>query len=460
MRQFPCPAIRRSSLVCVLVLAGAGPAHAGNWPRWRGPDGTGVSQETGLPTAWSEADGLVWKCDLPEWGNSSPVVWGDAIFVTAQKDDELLLVKLSKKSKGIEWTRQAGSGKTKVANYGFKPPGERGSQAFHATQNLASPSAATDGDIVAAHFGNGDLAAYDFAGNRLWARNLQEDHGTYTIWWGHANSPVIHGDLVISVCMQDSMKDVWEKPAQSYVVAHEKRTGKEKWKTLRMTGATSEPCDAYTTPMFHSTPDGTEMIVVGGTWIDAYEPATGKQLWCLPGTGGNRTITGPALGNGMLYTTVGMRGPLLAVKLGGKGELPQESVAWRYSQSTPDSASPVVWGDLVFMVNDGGFATCLDAKTGERHWKEKLSGDHRASPVAAEGRVYFLNTAGLTTVVAASPRFEKVAENKIGDTTIASPAISDGCMYLRGKKALWCVGRKVDSQQSTVDSTEPGGGGG
>jgi outer membrane protein assembly factor BamB len=127
----------------------------------------------------------------------------------------------------------------------------RGQQKFHATQNLASPSCTVDGEVVVAHFGNGDLAAYDFAGNRLWSRNLQEDFGKYTIWWGHANSPVLHGDAVISVCMQDSLVDLGQQPSPSYVVAHHKRTGQLLWHTPRPTAATSEPCDSYTTPVFH-----------------------------------------------------------------------------------------------------------------------------------------------------------------------------------------------------------------
>jgi outer membrane protein assembly factor BamB len=428
-------------MTCLYLVPGGG-ALAGNWPQWRGPLGTGVSDETGLPVEWSESSGIAWKCDLPGWGNSTPAIWGDAVFVTSQEGDDLLLVKVSKKSGSIEWTRKVGSSKLDPAPKGEKDPQRRGTQDFHATQNMASPSPVTDGERVIVHFGSGDIASYDFAGERRWARNLQKDHGTYTIWWGHANSPVLHGDLVISVCMQDSLKDIPGKSADSYVVAHDKRTGAEKWKTLRMTGAASEPCDSYTTPIFHETGGRTEMLVVGGTWIDAYDPATGKQLWYLPGIGGNRTITGPTVSGDMLYTVVGMRGPLLAVKIGGSGKLSGEAILWKHAEGTPDSGSPVVWGDLVFIASDGGIASCLDATSGKLHWKQRLSSSNRASPLAAEGRVYFVGMDAVTTVVAASAKFEKIAENRLSGETFSSLAVSDGRMYLRCRKALYCIERK------------------
>lgn len=414
-------------------------ASAGDWPNWRGPEGTGASLETGLPLEWAEAKNVEWRCPLPEWGNSTPAILGDAIFLTSHEGERLLVVKISKKARAIEWTREVGRGDTPRTGGARSGPGAAPGQKFHATQNLASPSPVTDGKVVGVHFGNGDLAAYDFDGKLLWKRNLQADHGTYTIWWGHANSPVIHGDLLISVCMQDSLTDIRSTPSPSYVVAHDKRTGKEVWKTPRMTGATSEPCDAYTTPLLHDTPDGIEMIVVGGTWVDAYAPSSGERLWHLPAVGGNRTITGPTIAHGMLYFTVGMRGPIQALKLAGRGEIPSSAIAWRYEDATPDTPCPVVWGDLLFMVSDGGTATCLDAHSGERVWRERLKGDHRASPLAAEGRIYFTNMKGRTTVVAAAREFRRLAENAVDDETIASLAVSDGRIYIRGHKALTCI---------------------
>jgi outer membrane protein assembly factor BamB len=421
-----------------LFAATPPPVQADNWPQWRGPDGNGVSRETGLPVAWAEGSGVVWKCPLPEWGNSTPAIWGDAIFLTSHLDDrQLLLLKINRQTGQIEWTRQVGTGSCLRG-----PPGSyRGRQKFHADHNLATPSPVTDGRLVVVHFGNGDLAAYDFDGQQLWKRNLQEDHGRYTIWWGHANSPVLYEDLVISVCMQDSCRDIQDQPAPSYVVAHDKRSGRQRWKTLRMTDATRESCDAYTTPIFWQVGGRLEMVVMGGQMLDAYEPATGKRLWYLPGLVGNRLIPSPVAAGEMIYAVQGMRRALLAVKPGGQGKRSRDDIVWDFDQGTPDSPTPVVTGEWLFMVSNEGIARCLDAHSGRVLWKERLKGQYRASPLAAEGRVYFLNMEGLTTVVSAFSRYDRLTENQLDDRTIASPATSDGQLFIRGRKWLYCLSR-------------------
>jgi outer membrane protein assembly factor BamB len=432
-------------LMVVSALAAGGPAAsggAGNWPQWRGPQGTGLSAESGLPREWSEEGSVIWKLKLPEWGTSTPAIWGDALFVTAHQGDDLLLLSISKKSGRIDWTRKVGSEAAPRMPLRIKNPEERRAQRFHQVHNYASPSPVTDGERVVVHFGNGELAAYDFSGNRKWSRNLAVDHGPYTIWWGHANSPVLHGDLVISVCMQDSLADLGGPVSPSYLVAHDKRTGEERWKTLRKTQATAEQCDSYTTPVFHRTAGGVEMVVIGGNQLDGYDPATGKQLWFLPGITGNRTITGAVVAEDRAYCTIGMHGAFLSVKLGGRGELPRESIAWKEEKATPDSPSPLITGGLVFLVTDGGIASCLDARSGKLHWRERLGGDFRASPIAAEGKIYCVNMAGVTSVLAASPTFEKLAENTLADEVIASPAVSEGRLFIRGRRSLYSLGKR------------------
>ncbi|OHB68481.1 MAG: serine/threonine protein kinase [Planctomycetes bacterium RBG_13_63_9] len=441
------PVAMLSVLTAALVTAVALPARAENWPQWRGPSGDGVCCESGLPIAWSEQSGLLWKCPLPEWGTSTPAIWGDAIFVTSHEDDQrLLLLRIDKATGTIEWTRQVGTGSAPRAPALRKSPEKRRHQEFHRTQNLASPSPVTDGEVVVAHFGNGDLAAYDFDGRQLWCRNLQKDYGDYTIWWGHANSPVLHQDLVISVCMQDSCRDLPGEPSESYVVAHDKRTGMQKWKTLRTTEATQEHCDAYTTPIFRQADDDRaggrlEMVVMGGQVLDAYDPATGQQSWRLAGLVGNRVIPNPVAAQGMIYATQGMSRALLAVSPDGDGEQSRERIVWQFDQGTSDSPSPVVWGEHLYFVTINGIARSLDAQTGQVRWKERLKGEYYASPIAAEGRIYFLNMEGLATVVSASPRFDRLTLNQLDDETIASPAVSDGKLFLRGRKWLYCLGK-------------------
>jgi outer membrane protein assembly factor BamB len=422
-------------MLAAMMWCLAGMAGAGDWPQWRGPRGDSTSDETGLPVAWGEEVGIDWKVELPQWGTSTPAISGDAIFVTSHQDEKLLLVKLKKATGEMLWTRQAGTGTA-------QREGENREQKFHRLHNLASPSPVTDGEQVIVHFGTGDLVAYDVDGQELWRHNLAEEHGRYTIWWGHANSPVLFDDLVISVCMQDSQAGVSEDGtlAPSYLVAHDKRTGRQRWKSMRMTGAEAEECDAYTTPVLHRTADRWELVVMGGNQLDAYDPATGRQLWHLPGLIGGRTVTGPTVGLGMVFCTRGMKGPLVAVRLEGEGKLTRQSIVWQYDQGTPDTCCPVLWGELLFTVADNGMARCFNAYTGQLQWTERLPGEYKASPLAAEGRIYFLNTQGLCTVVSAATRFEMLAENQLDDETLASPAVSDGRIYLRGKRRLYAVG--------------------
>jgi outer membrane protein assembly factor BamB len=428
----------------VMVLTAIpAPLSAGDWPQWRGPEGTGISRERNLPINWNSERGILWKTEIPEWGDSTPAIWGEAIFITSQHDDNLLLLRLNKADGKIVWTQTVGSGSVKRAPIKAKSAEERREQKFHDKQNMASPSPVTNGKIVVVHFGNGELAAYDFDGHQLWHRNLQEDYGNYTIWWGHANSPVIFGKNVVSVCMQDSLADIAKPPVESYIVAHDLMSGRERWKIVRTTKANSEECDAYTTPLITQVDGQPQMIVMGGNQVDGYDPASGKQLWYLPGIKGGRTVTSPTVADGLLYVTQGKGGPLLAIKLGGTGELTRRDIVWKYDQGTPDSSTPVVWEDHLFAVTDGGIARAFDAHSGRSDWVPplRLKGDYKVSPIAAEGRIYFLNTHGLCTVVAAGSHPEKLAENEIDDETIASPAISDGRIYFRGRKALWCLGR-------------------
>ena len=430
-------------MLAICVFAGAAiSARADNWPEWRGPEGDGTSREANLPLVWNKALGIQWRCPLPGWGDSTPAIWENSVFVTAQVDNrKLLLLKIDKPTGRIEWTRQVGEGACPDKPVDETSKDKRRHQTFEKSHNFASPSPVTDGQCVVVHFGNGDLAAYDFDGHQLWHRNLQKDYGDYTIWWGHANSPVLCDGLVISICIQDSCTESPGQPSPSYVVAHDVRTGEERWKTMRMTSAKHESCDSYVTPILWKNGDRLELVVLGGLVLDAYEPATGKRLWQLPGLIGSRTITSPVSGHGMIFATQGMRQPMLAVRPGGDGNRTRRDVVWHFDQGTPDSSTPVVCGQSLFFVTNDGIARCLDAESGRVRWKSRLKGEYRASPVAADGRIYFLNTQGLTTVVAAASRFDRLAENLLNDDTLASPAISDGRIYIRGWKALYCIGK-------------------
>jgi outer membrane protein assembly factor BamB len=421
----------------IVYLAMCGVARADNWPQWRGPQGSGVSKESQLPLVWNEKRGVLWKATLPGTGASTPAIWEDAVFVTSDDDKgRLLLQRIDRTSGDTLWTQVVGEGQAVRT----APP--RSKQKFHPLHNLASPSPVTDGKRVVAHFGNGDLACYDFAGVQIWKRNLQKDYGDYTIWWGHANSPVVIGNAVISVCMQDSLEDVQASPVESYIVAHDLRDGHERWKTTRKTSAQAEAGDAYTTPVVVEFEGKRQVIVSGGNQIDAYDPITGKQLWYFSGLNGGRTVTGPTHEDGLVFATAGMKNELVALSLGKTGQLNHRDVLWRLGQGTPDTCTPVAWNRLLFMVTDDGIARCCDALTGQFKWRGRLKGEYKASPIAAGGRIYFLNTTGLCTIVSATPKYDRIIENQLDDETIASPVISDGKIFIRGKKVLYCIGSR------------------
>jgi outer membrane protein assembly factor BamB len=441
--------IKASLVFFLVILVTAVSLHAEDWPNWRGPRQNGTSAESVVPLHWEwtegdeDADGtsrnVVWRTELPEFGNGTPIFWEEAIFLTAQNEDgKLLLMRLERESGELVWTREVGEGDIPRND----DVDGRGRQKFHNEQNLASSSAVTDGQVVAVHFGNGDTAVYGFDGNRLWKRNMQEEHAPYSIWWGHANSPVLCEDLVILVSMQDSCEDLQATPVESYVAAYDKTTGALRWKTSRMTDADAEHCDSYTTPLLRYVGGRMELILMGGEVLDAYNPATGERLWFLENVNGNRVITGPAIVGDRIYLTHGMRGPTIGLQIpaNSSGELDWDDVLlWVAEGNTPDSPCPAVDDGLVYTVSDRGIAKCIDAETGEPYWEERLQGAHRSSPLVVADRVYFLNMEGNATVVKAGPEFELLAENKIDDRTLATPIASEGRLYIRGWKSLICI---------------------
>lgn len=408
------------------------------WPQWRGPHGDSVVgspndptvSTTHLPTKWSKTENVAWRVLLPGWGTSTPAIFGDAIFVTSQEDDKLFVLRLDRATGKTAWQREAGTGTP-------RRKGPVGPGRFHDEHNMATPSPVVDGEHLWVHFGNGDLLCYDHAGNKKWAVNLTDNHGIYTIWWGHGNSPVLVGDVIVSACMQDP-----KGGGKSYVVAHDKRTGKQVWSTDRTTGSKDEWADSYTTPLVRMVDGKAEVIVFGGNQLDGYDPATGVRRWHAKPYNGNRVISGPTLVGDVVYAVQGMRGPLFAVKAGGAGDVTEANTLWKYAGTTPDSASPVLANGLVFLATNAGVGVCVDAKTGAEVWKERLSSGFRATPLVFRDQVYFFGKDGKTSIVKASRTFEVVAEANLGEDITASPAVAERNLYLRTKEALYRIGEK------------------
>lgn len=431
---------RRSLLMCMTLIIGViSPAQAENWPQFRGPYATGRSADPNLPIIWHEGRGVVWKSPLPADGASTPAVWGDGVFLTGQAPDgKLVALGIERKTGKIAWTTEIGSGEV-PRSAGKGPP--RGAQSFHPLHNFATPSPTTDGETVLVHFGNGDLAALDFSGQIRWKRNLATDYGGLTNWYGRASSPVIHSGLAIIVCMQDRLDGTDQPPAESYVVAYDLKTGRQQWKTSRPTKTLAEQADAYTTPVIAELNGEPQLIVMGANQLDGYNPASGERLWKITGLVGGRTVPSPLVGFDTIFAVRGLRGEVFAARPRGSGDNDFKSILWSHSEGAPDCCSPALWNDLLFIVSDDGFARCLHAPSGNVKWKQRLKGSYRASPVAVSGRVLFLNTDGLCTVVSAQPRFDKLVENQLDDQFLASPAVADNRLFLRGKKSLYCISK-------------------
>jgi outer membrane protein assembly factor BamB len=399
------------------------------WPQWRGPTADSVAPGRGLPTQWSKTENIDWKTPVPGWGTSTPAIWQDAVFVTTQDKDRLLFLRLDAKHGKIVWQREVGQGTPRRTGLVGHP------LRFHDEHNMASPSPITDGKHVWVHFGNGDLACYDFAGEKVWAANLAKSYGIYSIWWGHANSPILFGDLLINVCIQDP-KD----GGKSYVVALDKLTGKEVWFKLRDTGAKGEPADSYTTPLLLHAKDHAELIVFGGNVLDAYDPATGAALWQCSIFKGNRVISGPTLSGDTVYAVQGMFGPLFAVRAGGAKDVTETHVRWKYVGATPDAACPVVANGLVFLAHNDGVVVCVDAATAKGVWKERLGNKFRATPLVSDGKIYFFSKEGKAIIVDANRAFRVLAEADLGEDIMASPAAAHGSLFIRTKEHVYRIG--------------------
>lgn len=428
----------------LLVLATSGPVTAENWPRWRGPLGTGVSPERNLPRRWGPED-VAWKASLAGTGVSSPVVWGERVFVTSQRGRSDLKpgrhprLARDEDAPAEEPLDAAGEGGATFVVEAFHRAGGRrlwehrlpaagALPAVHEKHNLASPSPVTDGERVYAWFGTGQLVALTVDGKVAWQRHLGEENGPFEINWGHGSSPALHGDLLLLLC--------YHEPA-SYLLAVDKRTGKTRWKVDRGRNVRS-----YSTPVVIPGPSGDEVIVNSTEGLHAYDASTGTLLWHA-GESHNFAIPVPSFHDGVLYASRGYRsGPYMALRTGGRGDVGATHVKWQAPTGAPYISSLLHYQGLIYMASDAGIVTCVDAATGEKLWQERTGGIFSASPVAGDGKVYFMSETGETIVFEAGRKPRLLERNRIAGRIVASPAISDGVLYVRTDDALVAIGRR------------------
>jgi len=401
-------------LLCLampLILIFSDAALAENWPGWRGPRGDGTSMEKNVPIRWSGTQNILWKVPIPGKGHASPIVWGRHIFVaTAIKEKkQRILLCLDRKDGKILWQRVV-----------LEAPLER----TNSLNSYASSTPATDGQRVYISFLDRDkmfIAAYDFDGNRLW----EVRPGVFASMHGYCSSPVLWKDKVIVNGDHDG---------PSYIVALSRATGQTIWKTPRPNRTRS-----YCTPIIRQIDGRNQMVLSGTMCLASYDPDTGKQHWLIDGP--TEQFVASIVYNGeLLFMTCGFPDRFIqAIRPDGRGNVTDTHVLWQKDRDCSYVPSPIAFGPYFLVVADNGVATCFEAKTGKSCWRERLGPHYSASLVSANGLVYFLSDKGVMTVVKPGAELEIVARNELGQNTYASPAISDGQIFLRGAKHLYCI---------------------
>ncbi len=382
------------------------------WPRWRGPSGQGVVEDGDYPDTWSDTTNVLWKTAVPGGGHSSPIVWGDRIFLTTSQNRGRRVSILSfRRSDGeLLWETDAPEGRPEYT---------------HGKNSPASATATTDGERVYASFGSRGMLAVDFDGNIVWHREF----GRIDNYHGPAGSPLLYRDTVIIYQDQNS---------GAFVIALDARTGETRWRTNRSASV------GWGTPIAISVGDHDELIVSSQRQVRSYDPLTGEELWSC---GGNlfEVIPTPAVGHGLIFCSSGRAGPTLAIRPGGRGDVTDTHVAWKTTRGSPFVPSPLVYGDYLYLVNDmSSIITCLNAKTGETMWQERLGRPRRegvsASPVVVDDKLFVTNDEGQTFVLRTGPDFELLHINDIGARTLASPALVDDTWYIRTSRELIAIG--------------------
>jgi outer membrane protein assembly factor BamB len=402
-------------IVCAAIATQSHPAE--NWPRWRGPDGNAVSPEVDLPVRWSPTANVRWKAATAGEGSSSPIVWGDAVFVTAafQQGARRTVFCCERETGRERWRHELRDADPEIAS----------SLTGHAA---ATP--VTDGLHVVAAFGNAGVVCCNFTGKQLWHRRL----GTFESELGLASSPILHDGLVILVCDHDGDRF---RSFDSFLIALDVETGETRWKTDRPGLFRS-----WSTPIvvpLSAQGDQQELIVAAQDELRGYDLQTGKQRWHVSGMAGWVTPS-PVFGRGLIFASSGKDGPTLAVRPGGTGDAAATHVAWKDRRGGPYVCSPLLYGDHLYVHNESGVLTCYRAGDGGQIYRRRLEGKFLASAAAGDGKLYLTNEQGVTFVVKAGPQFEILAANDLTEESLASPAIAGGRLYLRTRRHLYCIG--------------------
>jgi outer membrane protein assembly factor BamB len=415
----------RHLTAALAVLGLAVPALSDNWPAWRGPTGDGRCAEKNLPLKWAKDDNVRWRVPLSDPGHSTPVIWGERLFLTqSNKDGSKRSVLCFSTSDGkLLWQRDT--------EYKEKEP-------THATNPYCSASPANDGERVVASLGSAGMVCYDLDGKELW----RKDVGPMRHAWGNASSPVLWGDLCI----------LWIGPGKvQKLLAVDRKSGQNVWEHDEPGGKAEETrpfIGSWSTPAVVRVGDHDELILPVPGKVKGFDPENGKELWSCEGV---RNPSNDLLAyatvvtaDGVAVALGGFNGSILAVKPGGSGDVTEKQRLWYLPRGNRQMiGSPVISGEHVFIIDEPGTARCLELKTGKEVGKlDRIGGTTWSSPILSEGRLYIPTMTGDVVVLSADPKLEVLARNKMGEPIYASPAVSDGAIFIRTHKALWCVGPK------------------
>jgi outer membrane protein assembly factor BamB len=409
--------------VCLLLLPLT--ARAGdNWPGWRGPRGDGISDESNVPLRWSKTENIAWKTDIPGKGHSSPVIWGDRIFLTSciENDGQRVLLCLDRKKGTILWQKTV-----------LTCPLEK----KHSQNSFASSTPATDGEHVYVTFLEApkyEVYCYDFNGKLVWSKTPGEFHSVH----GFCSPPILYKDTIILNADQDAPMGT-----ESYLVALDKATGAQKWRTDRPNHTRS-----YCPPLLIDAAGKKQLVFSGSKCVASYDPDTGKNIWIVKGPT-EQFVASLVYAHDILFLTYGFpKLGVMAIKPDGSGDVTNSHVLYNISPGGGYVPSPIADGDYFFVVKDDGIGFCYEAKTGKRQWSERMGKKFHASPISAGGHLFFPDDEGTTWVLKPGPKFEVVAKNALGEECYASPAVARGQIFLRTQGHLYCIGAENKSSAS------------
>ena len=413
--------IRGTSTTRRLVAAGfvlaitAGPAGADDWPEFRGPTGQGHAPDAQVALTWSETENVTWKSSVVGLGWSSPAVAHGRIWLTTA---------VTEPGAGSSLRLLAYDVETGDNTLDVEVLDSSEIYPLNPKNSLASPTVVVDpdGERVYVHFGAAGTAAVATDGEIVWRTRFP-----YISQHGNGGSPILHdGRLIVSIDGYDT----------AFLVALDARTGEEQWRSMRPDPVSQ----AYSTPITIRVGDREQIVGVSAFRTTGHDPRTGEEIWRVRYPNGFSNVPRPVYGHGLVYLSTGFQSPvLLAVRADGSGDVTRSHIAWRLRRGAPLTPSPILVGDELYVVTDFGIATCVDARTGAMHWQERLGGNHSASPVFVDGRIYFQNEEGVTIVIAPGTEFRELARNRLDGSTLASMAVSDDALFVRTDTHLYRI---------------------